>query len=122
MFDIHSHILPGVDDGSGNMCDSIEMIQLAADSGTLGIVATPHCNIPGVFDNYYDENFCRRLEHLKKTVKEKNILIEIYSGQEVFLATQFEEHLKRNEFITINNSRYMLTELDFKIDEKSATE
>lgn len=122
VFDIHSHILPGVDDGSGNMYDSIEMLQLAADSGTLGIVATPHCNIPGVFDNYYNENFCRRLEQLKKTVKEKNILIEIYSGQEVFLATQFEEHLKNNELITINNSRYMLTELDFKIDEKSAIE
>lgn len=53
MFDIHCHILPGVDDGSGNLNDSIEMAQLAAESGTKGIIATPHCNIPGMFDNYY---------------------------------------------------------------------
>ncbi len=122
MFDIHSHILPGIDDGSGNMNDSIEMLQLAVESGTLGIVATPHCNIPGLFDNYYNENFCKKFEKLKKTVKDKNIPIEIYSGQEVFLSTQFEEHLKKNDFITINNSKYMLTELDFKINGKSATE
>lgn len=121
MFDIHCHILPGVDDGSGNLNDSIEMAQIAVESGTSGIIATPHCNIPGIFDNYYDETFRERLETLKKALKNKNIPIEIYLGQEVFLSTHFLEHLEKGDFITLNNSRYMLSELDFKIDSKSAT-
>ena len=48
MIDIHSHILPGVDDGAMNIEESLEMAAMAAESGVDYIVATPHCNIPGV--------------------------------------------------------------------------
>ena len=47
MVDIHTHILPGVDDGAADIYDSIEMASLAYEYGTKVIVATPHCNIPG---------------------------------------------------------------------------
>ncbi|MBQ4604532.1 MAG: hypothetical protein IJB16_08010, partial [Clostridia bacterium] len=120
MFDIHCHILPGIDDGSGNLSDSVEMAQLAAESGTSGIIATPHCNIPGVFDNYWNKEMHGKLESLRKVLKEKGVPIEIYSGQEVFLSRDFETHLEQKEFITLNNSQYMLTELDFRIDEQTA--
>lgn len=120
MRDIHCHILPGVDDGSGNLNDSIEMAQLAAESGTKGIIATPHCNIPGVFENYRNAELNEKLNKLRKALKDKNIPVEIYSGQEVFLTTHFEKHLEKNEFITLNNSGYMLVELDFRIDEAEA--
>ena len=52
MIDIHSHILPGVDDGSQSMDESLELLEIAADSGVHTIVATPHCNIPDEFENY----------------------------------------------------------------------
>lgn len=120
MFDIHCHILPGVDDGSGNLSDSIEMAQLAAESGTKGIIATPHCNIPGMFENYRGSEFEEKLRMLKRALVQKNIPIEIYSGQEVFLSRYFEEHLEKGDFITLNGSRYMLVELDFRTDEASA--
>ncbi len=120
MFDIHCHILHGVDDGSGNLNDSIEMAQLAAESGTNGIVATPHCNIPGMFDNYWNAELNARLQKLGKALNDKRIPVEIYPGQEVFLSKNFETHLKNHEFITLNNSRYMLVELDFRIDKATA--
>lgn len=120
MFDIHCHILPGVDDGSGNLNDSIEMAQLAAESGTKEIIATPHCNIPGMFDNYYGAELKEKLRVLKEALKQKNIPVEVYQGQEVFLSRHFEEHLKKGGLITLNGSRYMLVELDFRIDEVSA--
>ena len=57
MVDIHTHILPGVDDGAADIYDSIEMASLAHEYGTKVIVATPHCNIPGEYDNYFGDNF-----------------------------------------------------------------
>jgi protein-tyrosine phosphatase len=44
MIDIHSHILPGLDDGAQTMQDSVEMLAIAAACGTTDIVATPHAN------------------------------------------------------------------------------
>ena len=57
MIDIHSHIIPGIDDGADSIYDTVEMIKLAAKSGTSAMIATPHCNIPGVFDNYFGEEY-----------------------------------------------------------------
>lgn len=120
MFDIHCHILPGIDDGSGNMRDSIEMAQLAAETGTKAIVATPHCNVPNMFDNYWCRAFAERIFELQSELDKHNIPISIYSGQEIFLSSSFESHIKNNEFITLNNSRYMLVEFDFYTTEASA--
>lgn len=50
MVDIHSHILPGLDDGSQTLEDSVAMLRLAAESGTTDIVATPHANNEFTFD------------------------------------------------------------------------
>lgn len=56
MIDIHSHILPGIDDGSKNISMTLEMIKMAEKSGTKDIVATPH--------------FCRDMEkHLMMKLK-----------------------------------------------------
>ena len=55
MIDIHSHILPGMDDGAQDLYDTLEMAEIAAKNGTLAIVATPHCNIPGSYRNYFSD-------------------------------------------------------------------
>jgi protein-tyrosine phosphatase len=45
MVDIHSHILPGLDDGAGSFEGAVEMVQLAAANGTADLVATPHSDM-----------------------------------------------------------------------------
>jgi len=50
LIDIHSHILPALDDGARNMDESVAMLRLAAESGTTDIVATPHANIEFTFE------------------------------------------------------------------------
>lgn len=57
MIDIHSHILPGVDDGAYEMEESVDMVTMAAESGVKYIVATPHCNIPGLMIIMWMMNF-----------------------------------------------------------------
>ena len=42
MIDIHTHILPGLDDGARDMDDSLEMAAIAAQSGVLALAATSH--------------------------------------------------------------------------------
>ena len=50
MVDIHSHILPGLDDGAQTLEDSLDILRLAAEHGTTDIVATPHANPTYPFD------------------------------------------------------------------------
>ncbi len=50
MIDIHSHLLPGLDDGSPNLEESLAMVRLAAESGTTDIVASPHASLEYTFD------------------------------------------------------------------------
>lgn len=73
MVDIHCHILPGVDDGSGNFNDSIEMVKMAAASGTRNIVATPHCNIPDFYENQWGSNLQELFNRLQKEISVRNI-------------------------------------------------
>jgi len=50
MIDIHSHILPELDDGSRSLEESIAMVRMAAGNGTTDMVATPHANLEYSFD------------------------------------------------------------------------
>ena len=60
MIDIHAHILPGIDDGAEDVYDTLEMARMAADSGVDKIIATPHCNIPGMYGNYFGREYIDR--------------------------------------------------------------
>jgi protein-tyrosine phosphatase len=50
MIDLHSHVLPGVDDGAANLEESRAMLMMAAESGTRVLVATPHADLRFTFD------------------------------------------------------------------------
>ena len=50
MIDVHTHILWGLDDGAKTREDSLAMLRMAADSGTVGLVATPHSDIHFQYD------------------------------------------------------------------------
>ena len=118
VFDIHCHILPCVDDGSGSLIDSVEMAELAIRSGTVGIIATPHCNMPGAFENFWSADFDAKIKELNGALLNRNIPIMVYPGQEIFAYGNIVERIKNNELITLNSSKYILVEFDFSVSER----
>lgn len=111
MYDIHCHIIPGVDDGADSLSEMVEMLNIAVSNRTKGIICTPHCNIPKAFANYWDAKLEERFNSVAAEARKRNIQLELYMGQEIFLSGNFLERLKNNELITLNNSQYVLVEL-----------
>jgi len=116
MIDIHTHILPGIDDGAADLYDSLEMLKIAAKNGVKGIVATPHCNVPRIYRNYFGEHYIETFSMLDEVVKEEKIPITLYAGMEVYVTEDLPEILRQEKILTINGSHYILVEFAFDED------
>lgn len=108
MIDFHSHIIPGVDDGSANMAMSCNMLENAKKEGTRVICATPHY-IPEEYE-ISKEDYEERLFKLRNEVKD----IEILSGLEVYINPNLVQLYKEGSIWPINYKKYMLIELPMR--------
>lgn len=113
MIDIHCHILPDVDDGSQTMEDSLLMAEMAARSGVDVIVATPHSNQRGRFENYESEELQQRFLELQREVEHEGIPVKLVRGTEIFASPDLPELIQSGEVISLNGSRYYLMEFAF---------
>ena len=114
MVDIHCHILPGVDDGSPSMEDSLQMARMAADSGVTDIIATPHCNLPGDGPkNYRSASLRTGFSRLRQALEQEGIPLGIHPGAEVFCTPELPELLDRRQLQTLGGGRYLLVEFYF---------
>ena len=112
MIDIHAHILPGVDDGSEDMTESVRMAEMAVKSGVRAIVVTPHYDIPE--EEPKDLQVMRAgLRHLRGVLAERQIPLELYSGMEIFGTPDTADRLADGELVTLADSRYPLIEFPF---------
>ena len=122
MVDIHCHILPGFDDGSDNLEESVRMAKLAVSGGTKAIITTPHSNIPSSYQNYLDKDYVESFKALKTKLKEENIPLEIYPGHEIFASEDFVEMIKKKRLLTLCDSDYPLVEFAFRARSESVYE
>lgn len=109
MIDLHSHILPGIDDGAKIIEDSIEMAQIAVSNGTTVITATPHV-IEGRWMPEWStiQKLCAELAH---ELKREKIALTIIPGAEVALNMDILDLIEGPGPYCINGGRYMLVEL-----------
>jgi protein-tyrosine phosphatase len=106
LVDIHSHILPGVDDGPETVEESLAMLRLAAENGTTDIVATPHANSQFFYDDQMVEDLIGEL------AAEMNGVIRIHRGCDFHLNfDNITDALKNAAKYTVNSGRYLMVEL-----------
>lgn len=110
--DIHSHILPGVDDGSRSLDQSVDMLAEAYKSGTRHIVATPHF---GARRFAVEKDTVLGLtERLNKELAQRDIDMTVYPGNEIRCTTTTADDLRDGIVCPVNQNRYLLVELPFE--------
>lgn len=106
--DIHTHILPGVDDGAQDLTQSLELLKLACDQGTCVVVLTPHYR--GHFRDNTAQKLTKLFEELRQAAKSKCPELELYLGCEIGYELDVSEKLADGTLLPLNGTRYVLLE------------
>ena len=109
--DMHSHLIPGIDDGSKSMEESLELVKRLADFGLEKIITTPH-----IMSEYYrntPEIIAMGLEDLRKAAKQEGIHIQIEAAAEYYMDEIFLEKVKAGEKLLTFGEDYILVETGF---------
>ncbi|MCX2576272.1 tyrosine-protein phosphatase [Pedobacter sandarakinus] len=108
--DVHSHIIPGVDDGAQTLNDSLALVKKLKAVGYQKLIATPH-----IMADYYrntPDTIKRGLEQLRKGVDELQLDIEIDAAAEYYLDETLEKKVREKDVLTFGN-QYLLFELSY---------
>ena len=108
MIDFHSHILPGIDDGSRSIEETKNLLLEAKNIGITKIISTSHYAI----DCFETPEYKR--EELIKQLNSENKYPEIILGSEIFLTYNIIDLLKEYKASPINKTNYILFELPLK--------
>lgn len=108
--DMHSHFIPGIDDGAETMEQSIAMLREFSKLGYKKVITTPHI----MSDAYRNtpEIILGGLAQVRVALKTANIPIEIETAAEYYLDFDFEKKMEQKQLLTFGN-KYVLFELSF---------
>lgn len=105
--DMHSHLLPGIDDGSPDMITSVELIRGFHSLGYGKIITTPHV-LWEIYPNTTDI-ILRKLDEVRKEISNKGIDIEFHAAAEYFIDNHFTEQLKNKvPLLTISGNKVLV--------------
>jgi protein-tyrosine phosphatase len=105
--DIHTHILPSLDDGARDEREAVRMLQIAVDDGIGALVATPHAH------HTQAERVLRAVEQLNALALAREIPVEILPGQEARLSSDLITECASGTHLTLNQRGYVLVEWPF---------
>jgi protein-tyrosine phosphatase len=109
MIDLHTHILPNVDDGSASTEESFNMCRMAKDDGINTVVATPH-TLNGVY-NHDGDQIKQEVMKLNSLLKREGIEVEVLPGSDVRISPDLLEQVKKGKALTVNdNQAYLMIE------------
>lgn len=105
--DMHSHLLPGIDDGAKDIESSLQLIRGMKELGYQKLITTPHI----IWDMYRNtpEIIAAKLEELRAAVKKENIDVELHAAAEYFLDEHVEELLNtRQPLLTVSGKKVLV--------------
>jgi protein-tyrosine phosphatase len=110
MIDIHSHVLPGIDDGSKNITMSLEILKGLEEQGVTDLICTPHyiAETSQVSPRAKNEELLKKLQ---ERAKKKGIKTNLYLGNEIYIDREIAKYLRTRRISPIANSKYLLVEL-----------
>lgn len=116
--DMHSHLIPGIDDGAKTLEDSITMIQRLKELGFRKIITTPH--ITGEYYPNTPEIILNGLAQVKTALVEQGIDIEIEAAAEYYLDDYFENLLNENKKLLTFSDNHILVEFSMLVEPANA--
>lgn len=108
LIDIHSHILPAVDDGSESSQMSLEMLRIAWDEGIRKIILTPH-NKP-MRHNVSCETMKKMMQELLEIARHQGMKFDFFTGNEIYYSSEAVSRLEEKKACTLAGSEYVLME------------
>lgn len=113
MFDIHTHIIPFIDDGSSSLDDSLKMITDAIEQGVTSLILTPHFDVNG-YRCELDTDYYQAFINFKEEVEKRNLPINLYLGNEIYYSKGVYKLLRNKKIYPLGNSSKVLLEFDFE--------
>lgn len=108
--DIHTHIIPGVDDGADSFEEALEMIKYAHLQGITRLIATPHSSAFDEQNSLVTTNF----SYLRELIEKENLTISLMFGSEIYIDKDVIKtvikKLKKHKYPTLNGTSYILVE------------
>ncbi len=108
--DMHSHLIPGIDDGAPDLSSSIILIKELVSLGFKKIITTPHI-MSDIYRNS-PENISHGLQELKKEIVKQKIQVEIEAAAEYYVDFEFEQKINDKNLLTFGDN-FILIELSF---------
>ena len=113
MIDIHTHILPNVDDGSSSVELSLAMLEEEIKQGVTDVYLTPHVCYGN--KQYYEKDELRKIFEKFKDVCKK-LPINLHLGEEIFYRSGSYEAFKQDKFLPLGDTEYYLVEFSMAQD------
>ncbi|HYK77025.1 MAG TPA: CpsB/CapC family capsule biosynthesis tyrosine phosphatase [Daejeonella sp.] len=108
--DLHSHLIPGVDDGAQNVEESVALVKVMQELGFSNIITTPH-----IMADYYRntrQSIEKGLEVLREELLRQNIHMPVEAAAEYYLDETFEARLDENDMLTMGDG-FILFEMSY---------
>jgi protein-tyrosine phosphatase len=110
MIDLHSHFLPGIDDGAKTIEDSVNILNELASQGVTDVVATPHYVEETIYTSTRQRNW-ELLHAVRARAAAAGININLHLGNEIYINNNTIELLRAGMISPLGNSIYLLVEL-----------
>lgn len=112
--DVHSHLLPGIDDGVKTIEESLEVIQYLSNLGFKKLITTPH-----IMSDYYKNTpqiIRAKLKEVQSAISVAGISVEIEAAAEYYLDEKFYEKIESGEDLLTFGDKYILFETSFAVE------